>query len=77
MSGEIVIYKTGKISVKLAVDLQADTVWATQEQIVKLFNIDQSGVSRHINNIFKDGEIDKKSNMQKMHIAKLKTTKTK
>lgn len=38
-------------------------------QIVRLFDVDQSVVSRHINNIFKDGEIPKKSNMQKMHVA--------
>jgi hypothetical protein len=34
-----------------------------------LFEVDQSVVSRHIRNIFKDGEVDQKSNMHKMHIA--------
>ena len=36
---------------------------------VQLFKRDQSVVSRHINNVFKEGEVEKKSNMQKMHIA--------
>ena len=40
----------------------------TQAQIEKIFIVDQSGVSRHIRNIFKDGEVDEKSNMQKLHI---------
>lgn len=46
-----------------------ETIWATQAQIVDLFDVDQSVVSRHIINVFKDGEVDKKSNMQKMHNA--------
>jgi prophage maintenance system killer protein/prophage antirepressor-like protein len=46
-----------------------ETIWATQAQIVELFAVDQSVISRHIGNIFKNGEIDKKSNMQKMHNA--------
>jgi hypothetical protein len=37
--------------------------------MVEVFGIDQSVVSRHINNIFKDQEIGKNSNMQKMHNA--------
>lgn len=46
-----------------------ETIWATQVQIVELFGVDQSVVSRHIRNIFKDGEIEEKSNMQKTHNA--------
>ena len=54
---------------ELQLDPRQDTVWASQAQIVELFDIDQSVVARHIRNIFRDGEIDEKSNMQKMHIA--------
>jgi len=36
---------------------------------IKLFNVDQSVVSRHLKNIFTDKEVEEKSNMQKMHIA--------
>ena len=69
MKKEIVIYqsKTGKIEFRG--NLKKDTIWGTQKQIAELFNISQPVVSRHINNIFKDKEIDRKSNMQKMHIA--------
>lgn len=38
-------------------------------QICNIFEKDQSVISRHIKNIFKDEEVDGKSNMQKMHIA--------
>lgn len=63
------IYQAKNGAIELRGDFTRDTVWATQAQIVDLFNVDQSVVSRHVNNIFKDGEIEKKSNMQKMHNA--------
>jgi hypothetical protein len=49
-------------------DQKSDTVWARQEQIAELFDIDRTVATRHINNIFKSGEIEEKSNVQKMHI---------
>ncbi|MDP2656421.1 MAG: RhuM family protein, partial [bacterium] len=66
---EIIVYQTKTGAIELRGDLNRETVWATQAQIVDLFDVDQSVVSRHIKNIFKDGEIDEKSNMQKMHNA--------
>jgi hypothetical protein len=66
---EIIIYQAENGAIELHGDLQKNTVWAKQFQIVDLFGVDQSVVSRHIKNIFSDGEVDEKSNMQKMHIA--------
>jgi len=65
----IVIYQAKNGAIELRGDFSHKTIWATQAQIVGLFKVNQSVVSRHINNIFKDGEVVKKSNMQKMHIA--------
>ena len=65
----IIIYQAKNGAIELHGDFTHETIWATQEQIVHLFNIDQSVVSRHIRNIFKDGEIEEKRNMQKKHIA--------
>lgn len=64
-----IIYQAPNGAIELKGDLNKETVWANQAQIVKLFDVDQSVISRHIRNIFKDGEVDQKSNMQKMHIA--------
>lgn len=66
---QIVIYQTKSGAIDIKRDVKSDTIWATQAQIVKLFGVDQSVVSRHIKNIFKDEEIEEKSNMQKMHNA--------
>lgn len=65
----VVVYQAKSGAIELRGDFSRETVWATQAQIVGLFGVDQSVVSRHIRNIFKDGEVQEKSNMQKMHIA--------
>ncbi len=66
---EILIYKTSNKEVGLKVYFKDEAVWLSQSQIVELYGKDQSVISRHIRNIFSDEEVDKKSNMQKMHIA--------
>ena len=79
---KIIIYKTSDNEVGLEVKFDGESVWLRQNQIAELFGKDRTVVTRHINNIFKDKEMDKKSNVQKMHITnseyidpKLKTTK--
>ena len=64
-----IVYQAKTGAIELRGDVIHDTIWVTQAQIVAVFNVDQSVVSRHIKNIFKDGEVSKKSTMQKMHIA--------
>jgi len=67
--GEIIIYETSKKEVELKVRMENETVWLTQAQIAKLYGKDRTVITKHINNIFKDKEVDEKSNVQKMHIA--------
>jgi hypothetical protein len=69
MQNKIELYQTKDGKTQVEVQFEHDTVWLNQDQLVHLFDRDQSVISRHINNIFKEGELDKKSNMQKMHIA--------
>lgn len=68
-NNQIIIYEDSNGEVKLDVSLENETVWLSQKQLEVLFDRDQSGISRHLNSIFKSRELDKKSNMQKMHIA--------
>lgn len=63
------IYQTKNGALELRGDASAQIILATQDDLARLYEKDQSVISRHINNIFKDGEVDKKSNMQKMHSA--------
>lgn len=69
MTNSIEIYQAEDGKLELNVTLENETVWLTQLQMVELFGRDQSVLSRHIRNVFKDGELFEKSNMQKMHIA--------
>ena len=65
---EIVLFETEDRSVTLPVAVQNETVWLTQAQMMTLFERDQSVISRHINNVFKEEEVEKISNMQFLHI---------
>lgn len=67
--GEIVLYQDEDGRSSLDVHLCDETVWLTQAQMVELFQRDQSVISRHLRNVFREGELQEKSNMQKMHIA--------
>jgi prophage maintenance system killer protein len=66
-TGEIAIYETesGTFEVKV----KEETVWLTQDQMSALFQRDQSVISRHIRNVFDEEELERETNMQKMHIA--------
>ena len=65
----IVLFQSKDGQTRLEVKQTGESVWLRQEQIAELFGKDVSGVSRHIAKIFKDGELDEKSNLQKMQIA--------
>lgn len=68
-TGEIIIYQTPDGQTELDVRLSDDTIWLTQAQMVELFSRDRTVITRHINNIFKEGELDEKSNVHFLHIA--------
>ena len=56
----IEIYKGAEGEVVFDVDTEGETIWATQAQITALFGVDRTVIGRHLNNIFKDGELDEK-----------------
>ncbi len=60
-NSELIIYTTSDGVTKIDVTFEDETVWLTQEQMAELFQRDRSVISKHISNIFKDGELDKNS----------------
>lgn len=68
--GEVIIYETEDGKSILDVRLQDETVWLTQKQMADLFDRDRSVVTKHIKNIFEEEELDQKSNVHFLHIAK-------
>ncbi len=67
--GDIILYQSQDGRTVLDVKMKEETVWLTQAQMAELFQRDQSVISRHLNNLFKERELPRESNMQKMHIA--------
>jgi len=67
MENKIEIYQSPD-GIIFNVQLSNETFWLSQEQLTVLFEKDQSVISRHLINVFKEGELEKESNMQKMHI---------
>ena len=65
---EIIIYEPadgGHVTVRL----EGESLWLTQEQIADLFKRERSVITKHLRNIFQDGELVEESNVQNLHIA--------
>ena len=64
-NSSIEIYRSPEGNIELNVKLENDTVWLTQSQMAELFAVDRTSVTRHIRNIYKSQELDKKSTCAK------------
>ena len=64
---DIAIYQADNGAVE--VRLQGKTVWLRQEQMTQLFGRERSVITKHIKNVFAEGELEEKSNVQNLHIA--------
>jgi hypothetical protein len=58
MDKQIVVYKTAD-DIRLEVQTDGETVWLTQEQMCRLFGRERSVITKHIANIFKEGELER------------------
>jgi len=66
---EIILFETGDRDICLSVPVVNETVWLSQAQMTELFSVERSVITKHVNNVFKENELPKESNVQKMHIA--------
>jgi len=69
MSDKVMIYQSADGKASLEVRLEQESVWLNQKQLAELFDRERSVMTRHINNVFREGELEKKSNVQNIHIA--------
>jgi hypothetical protein len=58
--GELIIYQNPDGSIKIDVRLEEETVWLTQAQMASLFDKGRTTITEHIQNVFKEGELDEK-----------------
>ena len=59
------IYQVENGGIRLNVDLKKEAIWVNQYQIADIFWVDRSVITKHVNNIYKDWEIDKNSTCAK------------
>lgn len=66
---QLLIYTTKDGVTKVDVTFDNDTVWLSKAQMAELFQRDRSVISKHVKNVFQEGELPKEGNVQNMHIA--------
>ncbi|MBS7272330.1 Uncharacterized conserved protein [Fibrobacter sp. UWCM] len=66
---EILLYKTDNAEVKVEILLQNENLWLTQAKMAELFDVQKAAISKHLKNIFADGELD-----EKVVVSKMETT---
>ena len=65
-SAGIVLYKAPDGTINLDVRLEKETLWLNLNQMADLFNRDKSVISRHLQNVFKEGELEQKATVVKV-----------
>ena len=69
---KIVIYQTEDGQIQIDVRLEKETVWLTTAQMSLLFDREESNIRRHVINVFKEGELERDNNVQKIHVNGVK-----
>ena len=72
----LVTFRDGTLDLDVAVSSTENTVWLSLDQISKLFEKDKSTVSRHIRNIFSEGELEEEAAVAKFATAQLERSRT-
>ena len=58
---DLIIYNTDDGQANVSLLAKDGTVWCTQAQMAELFNVQKAAISKHLKNLFEDGEVDKNS----------------
>ena len=74
-TGEIVMYQPDEI-IRLEVRMSDETVWLTQAQMAELFQTDRTSIVRHVNNIYKTGELEQESTCAKIAQVQIEGKRT-
>ncbi len=72
MNNEIVVFKDNEIELNVNLSTEENTVWLNANQMALLFDKDEKTIRKHINNVFKDNELNENNNTQKMRVVGVK-----
>jgi hypothetical protein len=70
-NNQIVIYQAKTGALELRADVRRDTFWLTQQQVAEIFDVQKAAISKHVNNIFKSGELTKSATVSKMETVQI------
>lgn len=69
INSNFIFYTSPNGQISIEVLFTGETIWASQKQMAEIFDVDRTTIGKHIKNVFETGELNKESNVQKMHIA--------
>lgn len=72
VNNNIVVFKDNEIELNVNLSTEENTVWLSANQMAVLFDKDEKTIRKHINNVFKDNELDENNNTQKMRVVGVK-----
>ncbi|MBQ2402391.1 MAG: virulence protein RhuM/Fic/DOC family protein [Prevotella sp.] len=72
LSNQIIIYQTEDGQTQVDVRMEKETVWLSISQMAMLFDKEESNIRRHVINVFKEGELERENNVQKIHVNGIK-----
>ncbi len=72
MENEIIVFKNGELELEVNVSEDRENVWLSKQQMAELFQRDRTVISKHLKNIFEEGELAKINNVQNLHVVNVK-----
>ncbi len=70
---KLVLYTDKRGNVELRADIEKDTIWASQAQIARLFDVNPQAIIKHLKNIYREGELVKTSTCSKMEQVQIES----
>ena len=68
---QFLIYTAGEGQETASVIIRGETIWASQKEMARLFDVGVPAISKHLKNIFEEGELDEKATISKMETVQI------
>lgn len=72
---QFLVYRTAEENVPVDAIIRDETIWLTQKSIARLFDVDIPAISKHLSNIYSEGELTRESTVSKMEIVQQEGTR--
>ena len=72
MENEVIVFKNGELELEVNVSEDRENVWLSKQQMAEVFQRDRTVISKHLKNIFDEGELAENNNVQNLHVVNVK-----